>query len=128
MLAYWVVQAGSINALDWKVPILLVATVYVLITGPLQTLIAYTNAAPEMRKHRGWFLAYLVVAILYSEYMTLLARVAHLRQLFGESEWRVTPRSVEDTPSGNGIIGRFWAGGIAPLEKPPKAPPEPVSA
>jgi cellulose synthase/poly-beta-1,6-N-acetylglucosamine synthase-like glycosyltransferase len=116
VLAYWVVKAGSISALDWAVPILLLATVYVLSTGPLQSLTAYVNAAPEMRKRPGWFLVHLLFASLYSEFLTLLARVAHLQQLFGQHEWRITPRSRDDTaPVGN--TNRLHEGHMAPPEE-----------
>jgi cellulose synthase/poly-beta-1,6-N-acetylglucosamine synthase-like glycosyltransferase len=97
VVAYWVTEAGSIYGLNWKVPILLAATAYVLSTGPLQSLIAYSNAAPELRKKWSWFLVYLLFTNLYSEYLTMLTRVGHLRQLLGVREWRVTSRSDDAT-------------------------------
>ena len=97
ILCYWIVKAGSIVALDWKVPLLLAATVYVLGSGALQSLIAYFNSAPEIHRRPGWFLLHLLVANLYAEFRTLLTRVAHLRQLSGEREWRVTTRDDADT-------------------------------
>lgn len=97
ILAFWIIKAGAVEALDWTIPLFLGAAFYVLSVGPLQTLIAHTNAAPLIRKEKGWFVLHLVCANLYSEYLTLLTRVAHLRQLLGEREWRVTPRSADDT-------------------------------
>lgn len=102
ILAFWVVRAGSVFGLNWFVPTLVAATIYVLSTGPLQTLVAYLNAAPQVRSHRLWFLAHGLLGYFFSEFLTMLSRVAHLRQLMGENEWRVTARMAADpaiTPS-----------------------------
>ncbi len=117
ILAYWIVNAGSIYALDWQVPLLLAATVYVLSTAPLQSLIAYANAAPQMRKRVGWFLIHMLFADLYARYLTLLTRVAHLRQLFGEREWRITPRSINHAAPVSEIVDPFHEGDMAPPEE-----------
>jgi cellulose synthase/poly-beta-1,6-N-acetylglucosamine synthase-like glycosyltransferase/GGDEF domain-containing protein len=117
VLAFWLAMAGSIHNLEWTVPILLVATVYVLSTGPLQSITAFANAAPEIRKRKGWFLLHLLFANLYSEYLTLLTRVAHLRQLIGEREWRVTARAVEDTAPVSVIVDPYHEGDLPPIEE-----------
>lgn len=117
VLIYWVFQAGSIYALDWQVPILLATTAYVLSTGPLQTLIAYANAAPLIRRRAGWFLLHMLFINFYSEFLTHLTRVAHLRQLFGEREWRITARSLEDTSPRSAIVDPFHEGDMPPAEE-----------
>ena len=54
---------------------------------------------PEIRRRKGWFWAYLLVSsFLYSHFKNTVARTAHLRELFGERAWRVTPRS-QDQPT-----------------------------
>lgn len=117
VLAFWVLQAGSIYALDWQIPILLAATAYVLGTGPLQSLIAYANAAPFIRERAGWFLLHMLFVNLYSEFLALLTRVGHLRQLFGEREWRITPRSLDDTVPASPFMDPFHEGDMPPAEE-----------
>ena len=92
VLAFWIVREGSVFGLNWFVPVLVAATIYVLITGPLQSLIAYVNAAPQLRRHSWWFAIHSLLSYFYGEFLTMLSRVAHLRQVMGENEWRVTPR------------------------------------
>jgi hypothetical protein len=55
-----------------------------------------------------------MLANLYSEFMTLLTRVAHLRQLLGEREWRITPRSTEDTAPAATRLARPYEEGDLP--------------
>lgn len=122
ILAFWINKAGAVEALDWTIPLLLAATLYVLSVGPLQTLIAHANAAPLIRKEKGWFLVHLVSANLYSEYLTLLTRVAHLRQILGEREWRVTPRSADDTAPVTETVNPYFEGDLPPPEEWRHAP------
>lgn len=118
ILAFWIWRAGSIRALDWTVPLLLAATFYVFSTGPLQTVFAHANAAPEVGRHKSWFFLYVLMAHLYSEFLTMLTRVAHLRQALGEREWRITPRTAEDTaPYRSVIVDPFHEGDLAPYEE-----------
>lgn len=117
ILAFWIVRAGSIDRIEWTVPILLMATVYVLSTGPLQILIAYINSAPQIRSHPGWFALHFFLANLYAEFLTMLSRVGHLRQLMGEREWRITPRSVLDTAPVTAKVDPFHEGDLPPPEE-----------
>jgi hypothetical protein len=56
---------------------------------------AYRLAVPELRKHRSWFWTYLLISsILYTEWKNVIARVAQIKELFGESQWNVTPRAA----------------------------------
>lgn len=101
VLAFWILKKGSVHALDWTIPLLLATTAYVLSTGPLQTLFTYANASAEIRKRKGWFLLYFLASNFYAEFLTHIARIAHLRQLTGEREWRITARPEEDALPGS---------------------------
>ena len=95
LIAFMIVDAGGPGRLDWAVPVFVLTTIFTLSVGPSQTLFAWRLSAPEMREHRRWFVAYLVIAsVFYTEYKNLIARVAQIKELTGEREWRVTPRDV----------------------------------
>jgi len=80
---------------EWFVPLLVLSTLVTTMVGPFQLAITYLRAVPEIRRRRSWFLTYTVVnAAFYTEFKNTLARVAHLKQLAGETTWRVTPRDV----------------------------------
>jgi cellulose synthase/poly-beta-1,6-N-acetylglucosamine synthase-like glycosyltransferase len=91
VLAYKAQQSGG--HLRWVVPSLILATVFTLTVGPAQTLFAYRLAVPELRARRRWFWTYLLVSsIFYTEWKNTIARVAQVKELFGEAQWNVTPR------------------------------------
>ena len=86
------------GGLDFASPIFMLATLFVTLSGPLQTLAAWRLAPPELRRHRHWFLfAALANVVAYTEFKNIIGRVAHLKQLRGEHRWVVTPRTA---PSG----------------------------
>ena len=90
LAAFWIWRQGG---LDWFVPIFVLTTLLTLSVGPGQVLLAYHLGSAEIRAHRRWFVAYLLLASLfYVEFKNVIARVAQLRQLLGEREWVVTPR------------------------------------
>jgi cellulose synthase/poly-beta-1,6-N-acetylglucosamine synthase-like glycosyltransferase len=96
VLAYKAEQRGA--PLHWVVPSLVLATLFTLSVGPAQTLLAYRLAVPELRTHRRWFWTYLFISsILYTEWKNVIARVAQVKELFGEAQWNVTPRDASDT-------------------------------
>lgn len=81
--------------LEWGPPLFLMTTVYTLTCGPVQALFAWRLAAPEIQRHRSWFLVYVfLVAPLYNEWKNTIARVAQVKELLGEHEWHVTPRTA----------------------------------
>jgi hypothetical protein len=81
--------------LDWMVPVFVVGRLFTASVRPAQTLFAHRLATPEMRRQRSWFVRYLLVSsLLYTELENMIARVAHLKELAGEREWRVTPRQT----------------------------------
>ncbi len=99
LLAFLFWRDGGIS---FSSPMFLLATLVVSVSGPLQTLAAWRLAAPELRRHPRWFLAAAVANLFfYTEFKNLIARVAHLKQLRGEHQWVVTPRTAaSDTSSG----------------------------
>jgi Glycosyl transferase family group 2 len=88
------------GGLDLGSPMFLLLTLFVTVSGPLQTLAAWRLAAPEMRRHPRWFVAAAVANLLfYTEAKNLVNRVAHLKQLRGEHQWVVTPRTAASSGS-----------------------------
>ncbi|MDP9466052.1 MAG: glycosyltransferase [Actinomycetota bacterium] len=80
--------------LNWFVPVFVLTTLFTITVGPSQTLFAYRQADPEIRKHRRWFLAHLVLATcFYTEWKNVIGRVAQVKQVIRESSWKVTPRT-----------------------------------
>jgi cellulose synthase/poly-beta-1,6-N-acetylglucosamine synthase-like glycosyltransferase len=83
------------GGIDWTVPLFLLTTAYTLSVGPLQALVAWRLAVPELRRRRLWFLVYVVVGVfVFGELKNLIVRVAQLKHLWGERHWAVTPRQV----------------------------------
>ncbi len=96
LLAFWAVRAGGVGQLDWTVPIFVATSIFTFSVGPLQTVFTYKLADPEIKQHKLWFWGYLLfTTFFYTEYKNLIARVAHVKQFMGESDWRVTPRSTD---------------------------------
>ncbi len=88
------------NGLDFSSPIFLMVTLFVAASGPIQTVAAWRLAAPEIKKHPWWFvLGGLASLVAYTEIKNLINRVAHLKQLRGEHQWVVTPRTAVSTGS-----------------------------
>ena len=88
------------GGLDFSTPLFLLITLFVTVSGPLQTLAAYRLAAPSVRQHTRWFVtAALLNLLVYTEAKNLVNRVAHLKQLRGEHQWVVTPRTASSTGS-----------------------------
>jgi hypothetical protein len=88
------------GGIDFRSPIFTLVTLFVTVSGPVQTAAAWRLAEPELRKHRRWFV-YAAVANLFffTELKNLIARVAHLKQLRGEHQWVVTPRTAPSSSS-----------------------------
>ncbi|WP_432488491.1 response regulator [Kineococcus sp. SYSU DK018] len=95
VVAYLAWRADGFRNLDWTVPLFVLTTLFTTSVGPGQTLFARRLAVPEVRRQRGWFLRYLLVSsFFYAEFKNVIARVAQVKELTGEREWKVTPRSV----------------------------------
>ncbi len=99
IVAYWTLKYGGLDRLDWLVPIFVLTTLFTLSVGPGQTILAYLLATPEIRKHKGWFWFYLIMASLfYTEFKNIVARVAQIKEAMGERTWRITPRVQGEQP------------------------------
>ncbi|GAA1951202.1 glycosyltransferase family 2 protein [Amycolatopsis minnesotensis] len=93
---FW--RDGGFGKMDWFVPVFVLCTIYTLSSGPSQVLFAWRLAAPDVRKHPRWFLAYLVVStFFYTEFKNHVARVAQIKELTGERKWAITPRQAPST-------------------------------
>ncbi len=88
------------GGIDFGSPIFTLATLFITVSGPVQTLAAWRLATPELRQHPRWFVYAAIANLLfYTEFKNLIARVAHLKQLRGEHQWVVTPRTAPSTSS-----------------------------
>ena len=86
------------GGLDFSSPLFLAVTLFVTASGPMQTAAAWRLAAPEIKQHPWWFVgAALANLFAYNEVKNLVNRVAQLKQLRGEHQWVVTPRSTPTT-------------------------------
>jgi len=85
---------------DLGSPMFLLLTLFTTVSGPLQTLAAWRLATPELRRHPWWFVgAGLANLLFYTEAKNLVNRIAHLKQLRGEHQWVVTPRTASSAGS-----------------------------
>ncbi|MGZ4500913.1 MAG: glycosyltransferase [Nocardioidaceae bacterium] len=104
----YIAYRDGVGHLNWLAPALVLATLFTLAVGPAQTLFAWRLAVPELRTRTSWFWSHLLVASLcYTEWKNVVARIAQIKELVGESQWHVTPRPTTPTtptaptPSGN---------------------------
>jgi cellulose synthase/poly-beta-1,6-N-acetylglucosamine synthase-like glycosyltransferase len=90
ILAFQLLHGG----VNWFMPLLVLSTVFTLSVGPLQVVLVYAVAAPEIQRHRWWFVFYAVLSLFFfTGFKDHIARIAHLKEALGEKEWKVTPRS-----------------------------------
>jgi cellulose synthase/poly-beta-1,6-N-acetylglucosamine synthase-like glycosyltransferase len=91
-------RVGGITRLDWLIWVFVLTTLFTLSVGPGQTLFAYRVGAPEVTRHGGWFWRYLLMSSLfYTEWKNIIARVAQIKELTGDRQWKVTPRATAPT-------------------------------
>jgi cellulose synthase/poly-beta-1,6-N-acetylglucosamine synthase-like glycosyltransferase len=82
------------DKVNWFSPLLVLGTVGTVGMGPLQALLAYAVAAPEVRRRGWWFISYAVLSVLFfTGFKNYIARIAQIREALGEWEWKVTPRT-----------------------------------
>lgn len=92
------------GGIDFGSPMFLLLSLFTTVSGPLQTLAAWRLATPEMRRHPRWFVMAGVANLLfYTEAKNLVNRVAHLKQLRGEHQWVVTPRTAASSGSSDDL-------------------------
>jgi hypothetical protein len=64
-------------------------------TGPGQTVLAWRLANRSIRRHRRWFLYYLLMSSLfYTTFKNLIAVVAQVNEAMQQRRWMVTPRTA----------------------------------
>jgi cellulose synthase/poly-beta-1,6-N-acetylglucosamine synthase-like glycosyltransferase/GGDEF domain-containing protein len=86
---------GGVGHFDWLIPLFVLLSIYTLSVGIAQTVFAYVLGDPQIRRHPGWFVLYAIHSTLwFGEFKNLIARVAHLKELIGERQWRITPRGA----------------------------------
>jgi DNA-binding response OmpR family regulator/cellulose synthase/poly-beta-1,6-N-acetylglucosamine synthase-like glycosyltransferase len=94
IIAFWAQQAGGLDRLDWGVPVLVLAAIVTFVSSPVQTVCAYVLADPAVRSHRRWFVLHLLAGPIFMQFFkTVIVQIAQLRQLTGDNEWRITPRT-----------------------------------
>ncbi len=91
--------------LAWFAPLLVATTLVMASSGIAQLVIGHHVAHPSVRAHRAWWFAFLVLGLsVYSEFKNVGVRVAHLRELFGQQQWVVTPRAVSVAPTDTAAV------------------------
>lgn len=93
LIAFWVLKYHGVDQLNWLIPIFVLATLFTFSVGPGQTIFAYLVAAKEIKDHPKWFWLYLLASMLfYTELKNIIARVAQVKQVLKEQQWKITPR------------------------------------
>jgi cellulose synthase/poly-beta-1,6-N-acetylglucosamine synthase-like glycosyltransferase/DNA-binding response OmpR family regulator len=96
MIAFVAWRDHGLGRVNFFVPLFVLLTVFTLTAGAAQTWFAFALGDPRIRRHRRWFVVYAVsVSIWFGEFKNLIARVAQIKELSGERQWRVTPRTSE---------------------------------
>ncbi|HET7467263.1 MAG TPA: response regulator [Candidatus Dormibacteraeota bacterium] len=95
IVIFWTIKFGGLDKIDWLVPIFVMTTIFTLGTGPGQTVLAWLLAHRDIRRHRGWFVYYLVMSsVFYTGFKNLIAAVAQVNEAMQQRKWKVTPRSA----------------------------------
>jgi len=99
LVGFFAWKAGGITHLNWLIPLFFLTTAFTMSVGPGQTYFAHRLAVPEIRRRGAWFLAYLVVSsVFYTELKNVISRVAQIKELTGDRQWKVTPRTTTLSP------------------------------
>lgn len=77
----------------------LIGLSFTWLSMPFQAATAWAGAADEVKARRGWWLRYLLLLPLYAEWRNVVMRVSMLKELRGEAQWVVTPRTRPATPA-----------------------------
>jgi cellulose synthase/poly-beta-1,6-N-acetylglucosamine synthase-like glycosyltransferase len=95
IIIFWTLKFGGVDRIDWLVPIFVLTTIFTLGTGPTQTVLAWRLAHRDIRRHRAWFLYYLLMSSLfYTAFKNLIATVAQVNEAMQQRKWMVTPRTA----------------------------------
>lgn len=90
---YWAWKFGGFDKVDWFVPIFVVTSLVTFGTGPGQIFYILRLGHPSILKQRTWILKYLLFGFFYTEYKNLIGRVAQIKEIMGERNWKTTPRT-----------------------------------
>ncbi len=105
IIAFWIWTYGSVTKINWLIPIFVLTTLFTLSVGPGQVLFSYLLAAPQIRERKRWFWMFLLTAPIYSELKNVIARVAQIKEVMGDRQWKVTPRgSADDTYDDEAVV------------------------
>ena len=112
ILAFAAWRNGGVGGFSF-LPIFVLLTIFTVSVGVAQTVFAFLLSDPQIRRHRKWFVLYAFHSMLwFGEFKNVISRVAQLKELIGEKQWRVTPRSSVPvdgtTPSGDPIDQADW--------------------
>ncbi len=98
LIAYWAIKYGSLNRLNWLIPVFVLTTLFTFSVGPGQALFSYLLGAPEIKQHKRWYFYYFLLCVLfYTEFKNTISRIAQLKELVGERLWMITPRDRAGT-------------------------------
>ena len=88
---------GGVHKIDLLIPLFVLLSIFTFSVGPAQTVFAYILGDERVRRHRGWFWLYALQSVIwFGEFKNLIARVAQIKELIGERQWRVTPRAAPE--------------------------------
>ena len=95
ILAFTAWRDRGLGGFNLLIPLFVLLTIFTISVGVAQTVFAYLLSDSQIRRHRGWFVLYAVNSMIwYGEFKNVISRVAQLKELIGERQWRVTPRSA----------------------------------
>ncbi|HNF95060.1 MAG TPA: glycosyltransferase family 2 protein, partial [Anaerolineales bacterium] len=101
IILFWIQKYHGVENINWLIPIFVMATLFTLSVGPGQVFFSYRLSLPEIKQHKGWFVFYFIVtSLVYTEFKNTIGRVAQIKELFKERQWKVTPRSAPQPPQG----------------------------
>jgi cellulose synthase/poly-beta-1,6-N-acetylglucosamine synthase-like glycosyltransferase len=94
ILCFAIWRDRGINHLDFLLPLFVLLTLFTFSVGPAQAVFGYLLGDSNIRRHKRWFGIYAIHSMIwFAEFKNLIARVAQLKELIGERQWRVTPRT-----------------------------------
>ena len=94
ILAFTAWRNRGINDFNFLIPLFVLLTVFTLSVGVAQTVFAYLLSDASIRRHRSWFVIYALHSVVwFGEFKNVISRVAQLKEVSGESHWRITPRT-----------------------------------
>ena len=97
MIGFVAWRDHGLGRVDLFIPLFVLMTAFTLTAGAAQTAFAYALGDERIRLHRRWFFVYAIAAtVWFGEFKNVIVRVAQLKELVGEHQWRVTPRSVPE--------------------------------